>query len=392
VNDIQHIQLFELVDNVRQWNPERDAPKDIIEYIDISAIDRNSKKIPAITKIIGSEAPSRARQLVKTEDILVSTVRPNLNAVAQVTEEFNGATASTGYCVLRPKNDLLDSRYLFHWVRTPVFVDNMMLLATGASYPAVSDRIVKESRIPLPPLAEQQRIAAILDQADALRTKRRAALAKLDTLLQATFLDMFGDPVTNPMGWGLKNLGDVLKLITYGLTVRPKYYDEGIPLISAREIRYGFIDFASAPRISFDDYQNLSDKGKPVQGDILFSKTGTIGYCAEVKTNQTFAITQNAARMTFDQEILVNPFTLAYLRSYYFQDIAIRNAKGNAVKDLQLGVMERFPIYVPPLDLQNRFANIVTKIVSMKQIHISAFTYLNNLFHALQQRAFQGEL
>ena len=77
----------------------------------------------------------------------------------------------------------------------------MVDVAIGANYPAVSDAKVKASKIPLPPLDEQKRIAGILDAADALRAKRREALAELDTLLQSTFLDMFGDPVTNPMGW-----------------------------------------------------------------------------------------------------------------------------------------------------------------------------------------------
>ena len=111
-------------------------------------------------------------------------------------------TASTGFCVLRPDNAKLDSRFLFHWVKTDVFVRRMVDVATGANYPAVSDAKVKASKIPLPLLlAEQKRIARILDAADALRAKRREALVQLDTLLQSTFLDMFGDPVTNPMGW-----------------------------------------------------------------------------------------------------------------------------------------------------------------------------------------------
>ena len=79
----------------------------------------------------------------------------------------------------------------------------MVDVATGANYPAVSEAKIKASKIPLPPLDEQKRIAGILDAADALRAKRREAIAQLDTLLQSTFLDMFGDPVTNPKGWNV---------------------------------------------------------------------------------------------------------------------------------------------------------------------------------------------
>lgn len=101
--------------------------------------------------------------------MLVSTVRPNLNSVAIVTEEFSGATASTGYTVLRPLPQIWDTQYLFHWVKTDHFINEMVKLATGQSYPAVSDKIILNSKIPLPALVEQRRIASILDQADALR-------------------------------------------------------------------------------------------------------------------------------------------------------------------------------------------------------------------------------
>ena len=148
-------------------------------------------------------------------------------------------TASTGYCVLRPKKDKLDSRFLFHWVKTGVFVDRMVGVATGANYPAVSDAKVRASTIPLPPLAEQKRIAAILDAADALRARRRESIAQLDTLLQSTFLDMFGDPVTNPLGWGqvpFSELGAFVSGATPSKS-RDDYWTGSIPWVSPKDMK-----------------------------------------------------------------------------------------------------------------------------------------------------------
>src|SRR5690606_33476042 len=192
-----------------------------------SAVDQDAKAVTGARKLACSEAPSRARQLVRAGDVLVSTVRPNLNGVALVPMELDGATASTGFCVLRPRAGQLDSRYLYHWVKSPRFVRDMVRKATGASYPAVTDKIVCESKLPLPPLPEQRRIAEILDKADALRAKRRAALAQLNTLTQSIFLDMFGDPATNPKGWPIDLIGDVAEIVS-GATPRtdnPKYWD-----------------------------------------------------------------------------------------------------------------------------------------------------------------------
>jgi type I restriction enzyme S subunit len=209
VSQPMSVALGGLVDPVETWSPERDAPDGSFEYIDLSAIDQDAKAIIGAREVPCAEAPSRAKQIVAAGDVLISTVRPNLNGVARVPSEMDGATASTGFCVLRPRPEKLDGAYLLHWVRSPRFIAEMVRRATGASYPAVSDRIVLESRLPLPPLPEQWRIADVLDRADALRAKRRAALAQLDTLAQSLFLDMFGDPLVNAKAWPVKKLSEV---------------------------------------------------------------------------------------------------------------------------------------------------------------------------------------
>jgi type I restriction enzyme S subunit len=176
------VRLADVVEPVSTWNPEK-TPASWFEYVDLSAVDQQTKSIVNPTVICGSDAPSRARQLVTTGDVLVSTVRPNLNAVAVVPAKLDGATASTGFTVLRPSSRV-DSRYLFHWVRSAAFVEDMVRKATGASYPAVSDRIVKESPISLPSVDEQRRIAAILDRADSLRAEyKRSKLERGDLLM-----------------------------------------------------------------------------------------------------------------------------------------------------------------------------------------------------------------
>lgn len=148
------VQIGRCVEKVRTWNPTG-GPECIFQYVDLSSVDKSKKIIDLddVAEISSADAPSRARQLVVTGDVLVATVRPNLNGVAVVPAELNGATASTGYCVLRADEKNLHGRYLFYWVQTDSFVEEMMSKATGANYPAVSDKIIKESQIPLPPPA-----------------------------------------------------------------------------------------------------------------------------------------------------------------------------------------------------------------------------------------------
>ena len=223
------VALRDVVKPVATWNPLRADLDDAFNYIDLSAVDQETKQIVAARELSCAEAPSRARQLVVTGDVLISTVRPNLNGVAQITAEFDGATASTGFCVLRPDTAKLNASYLFQWVKSGNFVDDMVRKATGASYPAVSDRIVGDSLIPLPPLPEQRRIAAILDQAETLRTQRRAALTQLDSLTQSLFLDMFGDARIDHERWPKVHFEEIVQESRIGLVRGSQELDDGNP-------------------------------------------------------------------------------------------------------------------------------------------------------------------
>jgi type I restriction enzyme S subunit len=169
-------------------------PSSEFRYVDIAGIDRVHKTIAEFQVLLGAEAPSRARKLIRRDDVLVSTVRPNLNAVAVVPEELDGEVASTGFCVLRANRAVIEPRYLFYRTICADFVSALAAKVRGANYPAVSDSDVKSVEISLPPLSEQRRIVEILDQADNLRRLRTEADTKADRILPALFLEMFGDP------------------------------------------------------------------------------------------------------------------------------------------------------------------------------------------------------
>jgi type I restriction enzyme S subunit len=281
-------------------------------------------------------------------------------------------------------------RYLYLFLNE--YVNELRALAIGGVIKYIKLENLTDAPIPLPTLAEQQRIASILDKAQEIKCKRELAIEKLDRLAESVFYEMFGDPLNNEKNWQQKSLGDVLTLITYGLTVRPNYVDVGIPLISAREIRNGSVNIQNGPKISRSDYDNLSDKSKPSFGDILFSKTGSIGHCALVETKIPFAVTQNAARLSFEKSTVNTVFALNYLRFGSIQGLAQRSARGNAVKDLQLGVMKQFPFPLPPLSLQDQFAKRIEKLDQLKVDSITALIKQKQLFLTLEHQAFSGQL
>lgn len=148
-------------------------------YIDISGMDRETKRIKSAPIVFESNAPIRARQVVNKADVLVSTLHPNLNAVAMVPDELDGEIASTALCVLRARNRIVDPRFIFYFARSRPFIDALLQRIQGTTRQAATDHDVRAVKIPLPPLSEQRRIVEILDQADAILQQRRASDGKM---------------------------------------------------------------------------------------------------------------------------------------------------------------------------------------------------------------------
>ena len=396
---LKEYPIGDYVGKCQTWNPKTSGVGSF-DYIDLSSVDKGTKSIVSIERYECSDAPSRARQLVEADDVLVATVRPNLNGVALVNGAHHGMTASTGYCVLRSNKDKLYSRFLFHWVKTGVFVQRMVDVATGANYPAASDAKVKASKIPLPPLAEQKRITRILDAADALRTKRREALAQLDTLLQSTFLDMFGDPVTNLMGWEIEGFDNWLENIDSGWS--PKCLNR-----KALIGEWGVLKLGAVTSCEFDDSDQkaLPPSLAPRQelevapGDLLFARKNTHDLVAAVayvhKVRPRLMLSDLIFRLRLKSGIeMKSAFLWQLLIQPKQRQVIQKFAGGSAgsMPNISKAKLKTLKLIKPPLDLQHRFAAIVESVEQQKLSQRTHLADLDTLFASLQSRAFRGDL
>ncbi|SMY34953.1 restriction endonuclease subunit S [Photobacterium andalusiense] len=383
--------LKDLLLNVDKWNPAKEAGDTLIKYIDLSSVDKDSKRIidDEVQELFGSKAPSRARQLVSEKDILVATVRPNLNGVASVPGEFEGATASTGYCVLRVNEELLDSKYLFYWVQTELFVNNMISKASGANYPAVSDKIIKDSKIPLPPLEEQKRIAAILDKADAIRQKRKQAIDLADEFLRSVFLDMFGDPVMNPKGWEVEKFANVGSLDRGKSKHRPRNDPKLLgglhPLVQTGDVANskGYLRSYTS---TYSDFGLAQSKKWPA---------GTLCITIAANIAKTGILTFDACFP--DSVVGFTPnskTTTEYVQAWisFLQKILEANAPESAQKNINLAILRDLDMPVPPISEQKKFTMIVEKVNSILNRTRVSEESKEQLFNSLSQKVFSGQL
>ena len=294
---------------------------------------------------------------------------------------------------LRVDPDVAASRYVY-WMLSSTGFRRKLPRITKDSVNQSSFNIssYKKLEIPLPPLAEQRRIARILDAADALRAKRREALAQLDTLVQSTFLDMFGDPVTNPMGWEQCVVGDVVHAAKDGPHVSPTYAESGVPFLSTRHIKPGEVVWEDLKYIDQDEANRQWKKCKPEFGDILYTKGGTTGIAARVTTSEPFAVWVHVALLKLIVKKVHPIWIEAMLNSAYCYTQSQRYTHGIANRDLGLKRMIKIQMYLPPLAEQRGFAAIVESIEQQKASQRAHMAELDTLFASLQSRAFRGDL
>ena len=359
----------------------------LIDYVDISSVDNAEKRIVSMQCVSAKEAPSRAKQLLEVGDILVSTVRPNLNAVAMVEQQTdNLLVGSTGYCVLRC-NDSIDKRYVFHFCQSPYFIDDMTSQATGASYPAVSSGIVKSSTIPDYPIEKQKLIADCLDKVSELIALRKEQLAKLDQLVKSRFIELFGDPVADSMHWGQVPLSHYLKSIRYGTSTPPSFSETGYEFIRATNIKNGKIVSSDMKFISEEEAQKI-EKCKVLGGEMIIVRSG-------VNAGDTCIITaEHRGQYAGYDMILVfaeelHPvFANVLINTEYMDRVVKPLTRRAAQPHLNSEQVQSLPMIQVPYEQQKEFATFVEQTDKSKLAIQQSLDKLELLKKSLMQEYF----
>ena len=371
----------EAIGVVAQVNPrlaaaDRPDLDERVSFVPMAAVSGETLSIEAQAERLFSEV-AKGYTPFKRGDVLVAKITPcfengKMAMADNLAHELGFGT--TEFHVFRPSERITGS-YLFNLLRAPyVRKAGAMRMKGAAGQRRVPADFFAALQIPLPPLDEQKRIAGILDAADALRAKRREALGRLDTLLQSTFLDMFGDPVTNPMGWEERHLPDLVSKRKYALKRGPFggalkkeiFVPDGFKVYEQKNVIYDDFDIGSY-FIKTSDYERLVPF-KVSSNNLLISCSGTIGRIAAVPLHAAPGVLNQALlKIDLDESIMLNSFFLVLWRSQSFEQQVLGMTHGTGMKNMKsMAELKGISFFVPPLNLQLRFAAIVESVEQQK--------------------------
>lgn len=390
------VRLGDILQLPQETANPHSRPDEVFQYVDISSVNPDSNIVIEPKTILGREAPSRARKVIRENDVIFSTTRPYLKTLALVDKSLTGQICSTGFCVMRPKKAVY-AEYLFYFAQTTSFLDQILPKMRGSNYPAVSDENIFDALIPLPSLSIQRAIVVILSKADMIRRKRALAREVATAALPALFEDIFGDPGINRRKFSMEplgSLGDIVSGVTKGQTPRGNDIVE-VPYLRVANVQDGYLDLSEVKtiQVSATDAERyrlqpddllLTEGGDPDKLGRGYIWKGEIDNC--IHQNHIFRVRADQSK--------VQPLYLAGLiRTAYAKQYFLKSAKRTSnLASINMTQLKALAVPVPPSDLQELYvesAETLTSAISRSQQGVDSS---NALFSSLLTRAFTGEL
>lgn len=339
---------------------------------------------------------SLKRGKIKRGDVLVVKDGATTGKTSFVDKDFpyKEAAVNEHIFILRGKKEIIDQKFLFYHLFSPIGQKQIKADFHGAAIGGINTQFVKNYNLVLPPLPTQKKIVSILEKAEKLKKLREEANKLTDDYLKSVFLEMFGDPIKNEKGWEAKRLEELSEKITDG-----KHGDcrnqsnSGYYFISAKDLKDGVIDYSEARQIVKEDFMEVHKRTNLELNDVLISNSGTIGKVAianDVDKVERTTFQKSVAIIKNRREVLNSQF-LKYVLELTVNHL-INQSSGSSQKNLLLRDIKNHKIIIPPIELQNKFAEIVERVERMKEYQKQSGQQIEDLFNALMQKTFRGEL
>ena len=369
---------------------KRVAPFDgVKKYLDTGGLSGNSIKTDNVTF---TSKPSRADLLVRQNQLIVARMKET-DKVLLINDELNNLIVSTGFLVL----EVLDGwspDFLRHFFRSNLFQKQKDRLATGATQKAINNNNFSKILISPFPIEYQMRATKYFNQADALRQKRKQAIDLLDEYIKSIFLEMFGDPITNPKEWEMMPLINICRRLSdgpFGSKLKSEHYvEKGVRVIRLQNIGVNkFIDKDKA-YISEDYYQQELHRYTCKPGDIVIATLGgpNIRACLIPNNIQVSVNKADCVHCVPNNQIVNSNYLVNLLNLPQFQHVFLNLVHGQTRGRISSGQLKKVEIPVPKMDLQNKFAKIVQDTETLKQKMLEQSGELDSQFQALMQKHF----
>ncbi|MBA6154673.1 restriction endonuclease subunit S [Gelidibacter maritimus] len=333
---------------------------------------------------------------IKNGDILIARMPDPIGRACLFPIESSDLRYITAVdvAILRVNNNV-DNRYVCYILNSPSMLSESLRQCTGATRKRISRSKLAQFQIPLPPLETQKKIAAILDEADKLRQLDKQLIEKYDALTQSLFLDMFGDPVTNPKGWDTINLGSVCGVGSSRRVFVDELVEDGIPFYRGTEVGKLGEGKSIIPTLFITRYHYESlkaERGIPKQGDLLMPSICPDGRIWVVDNDKEFYFKDGRVLWVEVDSKTMNSIYLRYhLKGSFFANYN-NIASGTTFAELKIVALKKMTVFYPDIKLQNQFAERVQAIEAQKELAQQSLQKSEDLFNSLLQKAFKGEL
>ncbi len=326
--------------------------------------------------------------LASTVDILLTWDGANAGTVGWGLEGYAGSTIA----ILKPVSDKVHTPFFGYFLQSRF--DALQANCSGATIPHINRSYLERLEIDRPPKPEQKRIAGILEKADRLINLRRYVRKLSNSYLRSVFLEMFGDPVTNPKGWSTAIISDVIASSQYGTSKASNAEEKGYPILGMRNLTYGGnLDLSSLSyvELSKKEFEEL----RLIPGDIIFNRTNStelVGKTAVWRSSINAVLASYLVKLKLKNEVLPDYFVALLNSDYYKRLFQVRCRKAVGQSNISPTLLKELPMLRPPTPLQEKFSQIVQRFNHLQSRQCESERQAEHLFQTLLHKAFSGAL
>ncbi|HCU2668568.1 TPA: restriction endonuclease subunit S [Clostridioides difficile] len=377
-------------ENVKKFDGER-------SYLSTGNLDFN--KISNLEIVTYENKPSRANQTVNIGEVIFAKMKDTKKTLV-INKTNKNIIVSTGFYVLKPSKEILP-QYLYHYLNSSYFLNQKNRLSKGATQSALNNEGLANIKIRMYNLKVQEKVVRVLDKAQELIDKRKEQIEVLDELVKSRFIEMFGTPSKNEKNWEISEIGKYLDVLTdYHSNGSYETLRDNVTLLDTKGyalmVRTTDLEnnnFEKGVKYIDEHAYNYLEKSKVFGGEVIINKIGSAGKVyLMLFLNKPVSLAMNQFMLRFNEDKVNHIFLYNLLLTSYMESKIKEKVRGAVTKTITKDAVRKINIIVPPIRLQNQFANFVKQVNSLKFEMETSLKELEDNFNSLMQKAFKGEL